>query len=80
MKESKSWLHHIEFFFLFIILIILCGKIIKQIDSQSERIDKLYEMFIPVQNEIKDLSVRAAVVEICIIRILCSPPVSDFSF
>jgi hypothetical protein len=65
--ENKNFTGHVEFVVLLITLIggfyLLDGKIERQSERQSERTDKLYEMFIQVQNEIKDLHARSCVIE-----------------
>jgi len=67
MEETKNWSYHLEFLVLLLTLIggfyLLDGKIERQGERQGERTDKLYEMFIQVQNEIKDLCVRNSIVE-----------------
>ena len=63
MEESKTFTSHVEFVVLLITLIggfyLLDGKI----ERQGERTDKLYEMFVQVQHEIKDLHGRCCVTE-----------------
>ncbi len=65
--ENKNWSIHAEFVVIFITLLggfyLLDGKIERQIECQSARTDKLYEMFVQVQNEIKDLHGRTCTVE-----------------
>ncbi len=39
------------------------SRLEEKIERQAERTDKIYEMFVIVQNEIKDLTVRVAIVE-----------------
>ena len=62
-KAGNTFTTHAEFAVLLITLIggfyLLDGKI----ERQGERTDKLYEMFVQVQNEIKDLHGRACVIE-----------------
>jgi hypothetical protein len=63
MNESKNWITHVEFVVLLTTLLgsfyLLDGKI----ERQSNRTDHLYEMFLEVQKEIKDLYVRTAIIE-----------------
>ncbi len=65
--DKKNWYTHAEFVIMFITLVggfyLLDGKIERQIQCQSARTDKLYEMFVQVQNEIKDLHGRTCVIE-----------------
>lgn len=55
--DTKNWTSHVEFMVLLVTLIggfyILDGKIERQCDRQSERTDKLYEMFIDLVKEKK---------------------------
>jgi hypothetical protein len=58
-----EWVTHLEFL---VILVTLIGGIYmmdSKIERQAERTDKIYEMFVVVQNEIKDLTVRVAISE-----------------
>jgi len=63
MDSDKGLSSHIEFMVLLVTLIggfyLLDGKI----ERQGERTDKLYEMFVSIQNEIKDLHGRSCVLE-----------------
>jgi hypothetical protein len=63
MDSDKGLSSHIEFMVLLVTLIggfyLLDGKI----ERQGERTDKLYEMFVSVQNEIKELHGRSCVLE-----------------
>lgn len=65
--EKKTLIGHAEFVVLLITLIggfyLLDGKIERQSERQSARTDKLYEMFIQVQNEIKELHSRSCIIE-----------------
>lgn len=53
--ENKSWVQHIEFLILMITMIggiyVIDGKIERQMASQTQRTDRLYEMFIEVAKE-----------------------------
>lgn len=55
MSESKHWSIHAEFVILLLTLIggfyLLDGKIERQSQQQSQRTDKLYEMFIDLLKE-----------------------------
>jgi len=63
MNESKNWISH--FVVLLTILLgsfyLLDGKV--EIERQSNRTDHLYEMFLEVKKEIKNLYVITAVIE-----------------
>lgn len=65
--NSQPWTIHAEFIVILITLVggfyTLDGKIERQIATQCARTDKLYEMFIDVQNQIKDIHGRVSVTE-----------------
>jgi hypothetical protein len=57
MEKTKSFSNHIEFMVLMVTLIwvfyLLDGKIERSTSAQSERSDRLYEMFIDLLKEKK---------------------------
>lgn len=61
--ENRNWFVHVEWVVVLITLLggfyLLDGKI----ERQGQRTDRLYEMFIDVQNEIKSLTVKVCVNE-----------------
>jgi len=63
MNDTKNITSHVEFMVLLVTLIggfyLLDGKI----ERQGERTDKLYDMFVQVQHEIKDLHGRSCIIE-----------------
>ena len=61
--EIKNWSIHLEFAVLFVTLLTGFYLIEGKNDRQSQRTDRLYEMFIDVQKEIKDLTVKVYVSE-----------------
>lgn len=67
MENNKNWSIHAEFVILLITLLggfyFLDGKIERTTSSQAARTDRLYEMFIEGQKEIKELYGRVCVIE-----------------
>lgn len=61
--ETKNWFVHVEWVVVLVTLLggfyLLDGKI----ERQGQRTDRLYEMFVDVQNEIKNLTVKVCVNE-----------------
>lgn len=61
--ESKGWSIHSEFVVLFVTLLGGFYLLDSKIDRQGVRTDRLYEMFVQLQHEIKDLHGRSCVIE-----------------
>ncbi len=55
--ENRPWVQHVEFLILMVTMIggvyAIDGKIERQVDSQTARTDKLYEVFIELIKETK---------------------------
>ena len=66
--ENISWFIHVEWVVLLLTLLggfyMLDNKIERNTAALSARSDRLYEMFIQVHDEIKDLHGRVCVVEV----------------
>lgn len=74
MENYKGWVSHMEFLIILFTLIggiyVQDGKLERQGERFSNRIDNQYNMFVTIQheikeisNEIKDLSIKSALIE-----------------
>ncbi len=63
MDSDKGFSSHIEFMVLLVTFIGGFYLLDSKIERQGERTDKLYGMFVSIQNEIKDLHGRSRVLE-----------------
>lgn len=63
MSDKRNWSSHIEFIALLTTIIGGVYMIDSRVDNQGQRIDKLYEIFVANQEELKLLHGRACVIE-----------------
>jgi hypothetical protein len=63
VENKSSWITNGLLIVEIIAMVTIFFNIQGQIQNQGERSDKLYEMFVTVQNEIKDLHGRVCTIE-----------------